>query len=163
MTITAVSHTQSWCLAVSAIILKRWAGCTTGCIAGSMQMSPAKRRLSGPARMLMTSLGWNFSKSSVWFEVPEGCALIFGVARIPITVLDRSKKAFMPRTCSIRSAVCIELRRVTDRQTDRHGAIWWSGVRCRWSVDSLPKRLRDPSNNVSVFGRLLKTFFFSEY
>jgi len=29
--------------------------------------------------------------------------------------------------------------------------------------NSLPKRLRDPSNTVSVFGRLLKTFFFSEY
>ena len=31
-------------------------GCTTGWV--NMQMSPAKRRLSGPARTLMTSLGW---------------------------------------------------------------------------------------------------------
>jgi len=29
--------------------------------------------------------------------------------------------------------------------------------------NSLPKRLCDPSNSASVFGRLLKTFFFSEY
>jgi len=31
-------------------------GCTTGWV--NMQMSAAKRRLSGPARTLMTSLGW---------------------------------------------------------------------------------------------------------
>ena len=29
--------------------------------------------------------------------------------------------------------------------------------------NSLPKRLRDPSHSTSVFRRLLKTFFFSEY
>jgi len=29
--------------------------------------------------------------------------------------------------------------------------------------NSLPKQLRDPVHSTSIFGRLLKTFLFSEY
>ena len=40
-----------------------------------------------------------------------------------------------------------------------------SGLLCCWSddVELSPKQLRDPVHTSSIFGRLLKTFLFSEY
>ena len=54
-----------------------------------------------------------FSKSVVEDKVPEGSAIIFGDNRI--------SEVHMPKTSLIHSAVSIEQRLVTERQTQAHG------------------------------------------
>ena len=60
-----------------------------------------------------------FYKPGVWDKVPQGRTLIF--EDFPYdTAWDRWKKAFMPKTSSIRPVVSIQYRLVTDGQTDGH-------------------------------------------
>ena len=64
----------------------------------------------------------NFSKSGVQDKVAEGSALIFGDNRISFQhSVGRVKgiEAHTPKSSSIRSAVLVEHRLVTDRRTDR--------------------------------------------
>ena len=57
-----------------------------------------------------------FSKPGVYDKVPEGSDLIFGDNRISFnTVYDGWMEAHMLKTSSIRSAILVELRLVTDR------------------------------------------------
>jgi len=49
----------------SRLLLAVWTQPVVQLVGWTMQMSPAKRRLSGPARTFMTSLSW-YSKAAVW-------------------------------------------------------------------------------------------------
>ena len=63
------------------------------------------------------------------FQSSEGSTLIFGYTRISFKhSAGRVERSFRIKASSIRSAVSIEHRLVTDRQTDRHRAIASSGA-----------------------------------
>jgi len=62
-----------------------------------------------------------FAKSRVWDRVPDGSrpTLILELAEfLENTVKEGSKEAAAPKTSSVRSAVSMELRLPTDRETD---------------------------------------------
>ena len=72
------------------------------------------------------------SFSSVRFA---GRILTFEDTRIPLnTVEDGWKEALVPKSSSIRSAISIEHRLVTDRQTDRHRCWWGCTIHLHFSL-----------------------------
>ena len=61
----------------------------------------------------------------------------------------------------LRSAASHQLTVPPHRQVTYGGQAF--AVACPSMCNSLPKHLHDPSHSASVSGRLLKSFFFSEY
>ena len=59
------------------------------------------------------------------------------------------------------SAASHQLTVPPHRRITHGGRAFADAVLSSWN--SLPERLRDPSYSTSVFGRLLKTFLFSQY
>jgi len=61
----------------------------------------------------------NFLSPEFWTNFQREVPLFLEITEFPFnTVLNRWKKAHMPKTNSIRSTVSIENRLVTDRQTE---------------------------------------------